>query len=149
MEKFYVAANSVSSSTMPMMPRHVEVAPHSAVSETQSIPMTTGKELLRSMGLTAKGAYLKIDTQGGELKVLRGFADDVLEMSGIQVEISLEALYEGQPRPSEIIQFLGERGFELAYVIPGLRDPASHQLLQIDGIFTAPQPSSKTPVLTT
>jgi FkbM family methyltransferase len=58
--------------------------------------------------------FLKIDTQGSELEILRSgeaaVLDDVL---GIAVEVEFRELYRGQPLFGDVEQYLRGRGFDL------------------------------------
>lgn len=56
---------------------------------------------------------VKIDVQGAELAVLKG-CERLEEVDFIYVELSFVELYEGQPLFGEVVDYLGQRGFELA-----------------------------------
>jgi predicted small integral membrane protein len=54
---------------------------------------------------------------------------------GVQVELSVVALYEGQSLFNEVIAFLLAQGFVLWDVAPAFVDPRSGRMLQFDGTF--------------
>jgi hypothetical protein len=84
----------------------------------------------------AGAAFLKLDVQGAEMMVLSGATDSLKRsIAGIQVEMSLDALYEGQSSAWEIDRFLQEQGFRCWDMIPGFVDPSTLRLLQYDGIY--------------
>jgi hypothetical protein len=83
---------------------------------------------------------LKIDTQGYEMAVLRGAEKMLPRLAGVQLELSLAPLYEGQTLYLELIDWLRARGFDLWSVIPGFVDPSSGRMLQFDGVFFRAQP---------
>lgn len=59
--------------------------------------------------------YLKIDTQGFDLEVLKG-AENLLtnkKIDVIQMEITMETFYESQPKMYEILRFLDDFNFQL------------------------------------
>jgi FkbM family methyltransferase len=59
--------------------------------------------------------FLKLDTQGSELRILEG-AENVLSdfcVFGVEVEVEFSPLYRGQPLFAEVDGFLRERGFTL------------------------------------
>ena len=57
---------------------------------------------------------IKLDTQGSELDILKGFAATQLSnLLFIEVEVEFLELYEKQPLFSEVNSWLTERGFEL------------------------------------
>ena len=66
--------------------------------------------------------FIKLDTQGSELSILKGIGEDNLNNNviGIELEITLKAkpLYEGIPRFYDIHPFLENCGFELLSLNP-------------------------------
>jgi len=52
--------------------------------------------------------------------------------------MSLVPLYAGQILFEEQLQLCKDLGYQLFYVRPGLADPATGRLLQLDGIFFKP-----------
>lgn len=79
-------------------------------------------------------AWLKIDVQGYELEVLEGARRTLRGVFGLEVEMSLVALYEGQPLMHEVLDAVRARGFELVDLEPAYRDPVSGRVLQVDGV---------------
>lgn len=57
--------------------------------------------------------YIKIDTQGSELNILKGAKKLLKTIRFIEIEVEFNQLYEGQPIFSEIDLFLRRFGFEL------------------------------------
>jgi FkbM family methyltransferase len=63
--------------------------------------------------------FIKVDTQGSELEILRGGEASVLDgVLGLAVEVEFRELYRDQPLFSEIEQYLRGRGFELLLLEP-------------------------------
>lgn len=56
---------------------------------------------------------LKLDTQGSELEILSGYADDLPSLLGIETEVEFVELYEDQPLFADVDAFLRDHGFEL------------------------------------
>jgi hypothetical protein len=79
--------------------------------------------------------FCKLDVQGFEGKVLAGASDLMKRIIGVQMEMSLAQLYEGQSSFSELLNGMTRSGFEVFGFVPGFVDPASGRMLQIDGIF--------------
>ena len=132
---FYESANSVSSSFLKMSEQHIWAAPESAPTGQITVPIRTLDGCLDSLHI-AQPFYLKIDVQGAEGDVLQG-ARQVLQaqVRGLQVEMSIGQLYEGQATADELDRKIREYGFHLWDIIPGFRDPASLKLLQYDGVY--------------
>lgn len=80
--------------------------------------------------------FLKVDTQGYEAPVLRGSRQYLTgNVVGLQLELSLRALYEGEPLWTEVIALAQDLGFVPWAFIPGFCDPVSGALAEMDGIF--------------
>jgi hypothetical protein len=56
-------------------------------------------------------------------------------VSGVECELSILPLYDGQPLIDEMIHSLFEKGFRLVDVAPGFCESETGYALQIDGIF--------------
>jgi Methyltransferase FkbM domain len=57
--------------------------------------------------------YLKLDTQGTELSILRGASRALLDAEFVEAELSPVRLYDGGALFDEVIGFLDDRGFAL------------------------------------
>jgi len=61
-----------------------------------------------------KPDFLKIDTQGSELEIIKeGFSKNIKNLIGIEIEVEFIPLYKDQPLFSEIEQYLRQHDFEL------------------------------------
>lgn len=129
-----VAENSVSSSLLQMLPGHLRSAPESRTVAQEVVGVATVDSIMESIDRSAR-IFLKSDTQGYESRVLAGAAASLARILGIQVEMSIVPLYEGEMLVAEIIQYLAARGFTLMSIEPGFADPSTGRLLQIDGVF--------------
>jgi FkbM family methyltransferase len=128
-----VSENLVSSSILPMLGGHVAAAPGSKYVGKELVPMITLDAFNSQRSLNHP--FIKIDTQGYELEVLHGASELLAEASGIQVEVSIAALYDGQPDFLRLLEFIRDAGFELWAINPGFREPGSGKLLQFDAVF--------------
>lgn len=138
--EIHVAGNSKSSSLLPMMDTHRDAAPYSATVGQQTVTVSRLDDVALPELDAASRALLKIDTQGYEMPVLRGAAATLPRCVGVQLEMSLLPLYEGQVLYRELIDWLDAAGFELWGLLPGFTDPRSGRLLQMDGLFFRPEP---------
>jgi FkbM family methyltransferase len=133
-----VSANSVSSSALPMLNSHVDAAPGSGYTSVESVPMHTLDSLAPKWLADARCTLLKIDTQGFESEVLKGAAETLARVQGLQLELSLVPLYAGQMLLPEITAEITSLGFEPWASYPAFCDHRSGRLLQVDATFFRP-----------
>jgi FkbM family methyltransferase len=89
--------------------------------------------------------YLKIDTQGHDVEVLRGGENVLPSISALQTEASVVSIYKKMPSYLDTMRFLSERGFDVTALHPVNRD-RQLRLIEFDCVMrnrTAPscQPS--------
>ncbi len=80
-------------------------------------------------------AFLKMDTQGFERRVLAGAQESLGKLAGLQLEMSLRPLYDGESDYLELIDLLISRGFEPVLFLPGFFSKRLGRQLQIDAVF--------------
>ena len=66
--------------------------------------------------------YLKLDTQGFDIEVLRGANGSLRDMRALQTEASVIGIYKGMPDYMDTIRYLNERGFDASGFYPVSRD---------------------------
>jgi FkbM family methyltransferase len=130
-----VAGNSYSSSIKEMLPSHISAAPDSTPIGSHKADIITLDSLLDTWKNHKGNIFLKIDTQGFELEVLRGASETLKLVTAVQLELSIIELYEDQALYGYFFNFFESRGFRLYQLIPGFLDPKDGQLLQFDAIF--------------
>jgi FkbM family methyltransferase len=130
-----IAGNSESSSLLQMLPDHSSSAPKSAYTGKEKITVCKIDTLFNNYYHDGDQILLKIDTQGFEKEVLDGAMQSLSKITGIQLEMSLIMLYEGEMLYMDMISFLKEKGFKLFSLENGFSNPATGQLLQVDGLF--------------
>jgi FkbM family methyltransferase len=133
-----ISGNSVSSSILPMLTSHSSAAPESAYLGHESASLITLDSVAPSYLEGAQAPFLKIDTQGYEWHVLDGAIATLPKVRGIQMELSLVPLYQGQRLWRECIERLEAEGFVLWALQPAFVDPATGRTLQWDGLFFRP-----------
>jgi FkbM family methyltransferase len=130
-----LAGNSASSSVLPMLPSHAAAAPESRYVGTEAVDLRTLDSVAEEFTTKTERIFLKLDVQGFEYKVLQGAGEFLSRVVGIQIELSLVPLYDGEHLFDPMLHYLQDRGFDLWSVIPGFVDPATSRLLQLDAIF--------------
>ena len=139
-EKEYVAEinvskNRASSSLRKIKSLHVEAEETSqTVSFERVIVQRLDAVSLKEID-AARRIFLKIDTQGYELQVIKGCEGLLERVVGIQLELSLTELYEGQETYKTLMDEMEGLGFVLWAVEPGFFDKRTGRLLQFDAIY--------------
>jgi len=124
------AGNSESSSFLPMLQKHIHEAPDSQVIGEERVAV---RRLDRCPEVTkeAGNLFLKVDTQGYELRVLQGATGIMPRVAGLLLEASIVPLYEGCPLIAEVMDNLRQYGFEVADLY-GAFASKDGQMLQVN-----------------
>jgi FkbM family methyltransferase len=129
-----IAANSFSSSLLPMLDSHLSAAPHSAYFQKEKVPLRRLDDVLATTFPNRK-IFLKLDVQGYESQVLAGASQLLSQTAALQLEMSLLPLYEGEVLMPEMTAEMFARDFHLWDLDPSFRDQTTGRLLQVDAIF--------------
>jgi FkbM family methyltransferase len=130
-----VAGNSQSSSLLAMLPQHVAAAPESAYVSAEVVEVRRLDSLFSEHCRAGERCFLKLDVQGFEQAVLRGARESLARCVGVQLEMSLMPLYEGEATFTELLAQMADHGYSLMWLENGFVDPHSGRLLQLDGVF--------------
>jgi FkbM family methyltransferase len=133
--ELHIAGNSVSSSMLSMLPSHSDAAPDSTYVGTEVVELTTLDRVAPLHIGTALRPFLKIDTQGTEDRVLDGAVQQLLRTQGVQLELSLLPLYEGQQLFDQLDARLQALGFRRWAIEPVFSDDHTGRMLQVDGTY--------------
>ena len=131
----HVSADNGSSSALPMLDAHLRAAPRSVYIGSETVPVSRLDTMAEDLRVGGQKLFLKIDVQGFESQVLEGAAGLLDRIQGVQLELSLVPLYEGQTLFLPLVDSLTEKGFELWALIPGMIDQETGRTFQVDGIF--------------
>lgn len=127
------AGDSAVSSLLTPTTAYLERNPDGATVRSEEVELVRIDELAPIV--TSSGPlFLKTDTQGWDLEVLRGLDGVQPRVVGIQVELSVRAIYEGSTSHREVIEYLEESGFVPAGFFTVDRD-RRHRLVEYDGVF--------------
>ncbi|WP_299979442.1 FkbM family methyltransferase [Desulfobacula sp.] len=129
-----IATNSDSSSILSMLPKHVQAVPSIKFIGQEEITIRCLDSIFEDYSNSSR-AMLKLDVQGFEKYVLKGAEKSLPKIKGLQLEMSLQPLYQSEKLFYEMLPFILDQGFKLMSLKPGFYDPSSGQLLQVDGIF--------------
>jgi FkbM family methyltransferase len=131
----HVTKGSAASSLLPIAGPFEGLTPDLVCEGTELVETTTLDSACGELIDAGERLLLKLDIQGYELRALRGAAQIFEQTALVECELSLVAIYAGQPLIGEILTYLGDAGFHLASVDPGFRDPRTSEILQLDGLF--------------
>lgn len=78
--------------------------------------------------------YLKMDTQGYDMEVVRGAEKSLEKIIALQTEASTKKMYKGMPDFVETYQTLASKGFDITGMFPLAWD-SSLRVIELDCIF--------------
>lgn len=128
-------AFTLSSSFVAMRPKHLEVAPNTAYTSQERVVVRSVDDIFNDYCGDGARVFMKVDTQGYEAKVIRGAEKSLPRIAGVQLELSLEQLYEGEALAHEMIGLMLSKGYRLVNIEEGMSDPRTGHLLQCDCVF--------------
>lgn len=136
-----ISGTHASSSILTMNSAHEKAAPGSESVGIENVDVSTLDDIFPDYGGAARKVFLKVDTQGFELEVLKGAVATLPRIDGMLLELSLIELYDRQPLWTEVMQWLQPHGFDLAALNQGFVDPVTFHTLQVDGLFLRRSPA--------
>jgi FkbM family methyltransferase len=103
------------------------------------VEIVTLDEVLPDLVSVAKASrpFLKLDTQGYDLEVVRGATKTISSIVALQAELSIVPLYEDTPNYIETISALEAYGFQVSNFFP-VASEANLRLLETDCIMVRP-----------
>jgi len=133
--EIYKSQNSVSSSLLQMSSTHLEAEPKSAYTGREKVEVVALDQIFDEVTSNYKRIAIKIDTQGFEMEVLLGLGSSLSKVAIIQLELSVQELYEGQPLHLDFFNFFHNNNFDLRSIKSGFTHPKTGRLLQFDVVF--------------
>jgi FkbM family methyltransferase len=130
-----ISAESDMSSVLPQSALLRQVSPSSAVIGKETVPLRRLDDVAGAYLQPDDRVFLKIDTQGYEADVLAGAEQLLGQLTGVQLEMSLVALYEGERPFRAMLDQLAALGFEPYLFLPGYFERKLARQLQLDGVF--------------
>lgn len=82
-------------------------------------------------GMDDARVFLKMDTQGYDLKVIEGATGCMDRMLAVQTELSVKPIYENMPAYLDVVPLLNRLGFDVTGLFPVNRD-ASLRVIEFD-----------------
>jgi len=113
-DEIVVSQCSVFSSFLPIHSFMQDLEPPSKPVRRESVQIRMLDSLVPSLGLDGQTLWLKSDTQGFELQVLRGANDCLTQFRAVQLEMSIKPVYAGQPTFETMVAHMRERLSQVA-----------------------------------
>jgi FkbM family methyltransferase len=109
-----------------------------SVVEKQKIQIFKLDDVLKNSisNIEDKNIFLKLDTQGYDLKVIDGSTNTLRFVSALQTEVSCKPVYKDTPSHHETLKRLSELGFNITGIYPLSHDDQSMELLEFDCVLT-------------
>ena len=127
--------DGASSSLLPMLRRHELAAPSSRYVGAVDVQVRRLTTIWDEVVGSALKPFMKLDVQGFEGRVLDGASEELAQLAGIQLELSVVPVYEGSPLLRQMLDRMDALDLRLVDVEPGFRDERTGEMLQFDGVF--------------
>jgi len=91
-----------------------------SVTHTEMVQIRTLDDVLDEIKIDCERqrVYLKLDTQGFDLEVIKGAAKSMEHIIALQTEASIKPIYEGMPGYREALDNLAQLGFAISGMFP-------------------------------
>ncbi len=127
-----ISPESDMSSLLPLTADAAEKFASVRPTASEAVPITTLAVEIPRYANAHDAIFVKSDTQGYEALVLDGLAGAVDRVAGLQLELSLVPIYQGQPDYLTVLNRVGELGFTPHLVIPGYFSRQHGQMIEFD-----------------
>lgn len=104
--------------------------------QEETVQIRTLDDVLAQEGIdcSKQGVYLKLDTQGFDLEVVKGGPVTLKHIKAMQTEASVRPIYSGMPTYLEAINNITECGFNLSSMFPVTYD-GKLRVIELDCVF--------------
>jgi len=89
-----------------------EVMPYKSISVEVDTIANVFPQLQREFGFARP--FLKLDTQGSDLKAAKGAGETIRQFLGIQSEVAFDPIYQGAPKFEEVTGYYEAKGFRMS-----------------------------------
>lgn len=119
-----------------LKPKHTEMFPDNEIERSISVKVESLDRIFKEMEAKHHFRYpfLKMDTQGFDLDVIRGANEVCQSFCGLQSELSFQPIYESMPTWHDSISCYQSLGFQLAAMYPV--HPNLFDLVEMDCFMT-------------
>jgi hypothetical protein len=86
--------------------------------------------------MTGGRIFLKLDTQGYDLRVIEGAGAKLAQIQALQTEVVVKSIYQGMVDYLEALKILQNNGFELTGMFPVTRDDRDQlRVVEMDAVM--------------
>jgi FkbM family methyltransferase len=130
-----ISTYSDMSSLLPATREAQEAFPRANALATEAVHKRTLGGVFSDYVQAGERCFVKLDTQGFERRILDGAGSVLPSIQGLQLELSLVALYEGETLFDELHEHVCSLGFEPYLFVPGFYSRRIGRQLQVDCIY--------------
>jgi FkbM family methyltransferase len=136
-EMTVVAAGGATSSLLPVSDFGRKWSPRLQGIRKETVPVRRLENVFDDAvaGIEDPRVFLKMDTQGYDVRVFHGAGERIKDVLGLQSEISCVPLYDGMPRMPEAVAAYESAGFETTGIFPVSRDTERLRVIELDIIM--------------
>ncbi|HEX6961975.1 MAG TPA: FkbM family methyltransferase, partial [Lacipirellula sp.] len=134
-QTIHVSQKSWSSSLLEVTEASTSAFPDSRAVSSESIRVRRLDSVFPELEADHRTIWLKVDTQGYEMQVLKGAVDSLARVAMLQLELAFVPLYQDQALFQDVYPWVVERGFRLGSLECLNWNPDSGELLWLDGVF--------------
>jgi len=131
----HVSHRSDMSSLMPIAPVTLEAIPRAFETGRQEVEVRRLDDIFDEFVTKGDVVLAKLDTQGSEAAILVGAAGIFERLTGLQLELSLLPLYDGETTYLDILRFVEAKGFAPHWFLPGYFSKRLNRQLQMDAVL--------------
>ena len=135
-QEIHITSNEVSSSLFkPLEINNDKYNQDVKVIDKRKILVKRGDELIFERNLSKANLALKLDVQGYELKVIKGFSENIDNIKMIYLETSFISNYSQRSLFNDVKEYLYSKGFYIVSIFPGFFNKETNELIEIDVLF--------------
>lgn len=134
-QTIHVSQKSWSSSLLEVTAASTSAFPDSRAVSTETISVRRLDSVFHELDADGAKIWLKVDTQGYEMRVLEGAVNSLGRVAMLQLELAFVPMYEGQALFHDVYHWVVARGFRLGSMECLNWNPESGELLWLDGVF--------------
>lgn len=131
----YVSPESDMSSLLPMRAPMADLLSGARPDATELVRVDRLDAVFDTYARPDDVVFLKVDTQGFDLRVLAGAAGVLPRILGLQLELAIEPVYEKEPDWLTAVKYVQTWGYDPVYFMPGYFNKRTARLLSMDGLF--------------